>query len=538
MSKKQNITEEVINEIMADSDYLLNGEDFGEVRDDDINYDANNFETHTGDEIVSQRDAEEIAKIASGNNDLDALLNSIGENEDEAADETADADDEVNEDEDESKPDVLDTLMLKVAEKTDLDDAQFNELLDIVENADLEDKEFDEVVDYVVSVAKVLKEGTDEADADEADADDVNEEDFDVDEYLDSLDEAKKGNAKLLAALLDKKKDKKAAEGVDVDDLLKGIFEDEEGEESGGKDGRTGKKNLHPGQVAAVKAKINAGLWAPGGKKTASQKAKAKAKAGAKKDKQTAEYEKLVPRPEGMTRKVWLQRVRRKQASIAKAKAAKKGKKATENYEFDTDGVYDEFAIDGDMREKVESLVNHVADKKAAEMVNEIKTKNDVANGKLSAAIKTMKNKFEKAVDGKANEAIANWIKENKVSIEGGIESRYNKDVVDGIREVFSNNKIMLPKTSEEAVEKANEIMKEVAASKDGVIAELEQTIYDLDKNRKLAYVEGVASALEDNDEKEEFMLDIVERLGEFPYEEFMESVNTIFEEIYTGSDE
>ena len=148
-----------------------------------------------------------------------------------------------------------------------------------------------------------------------------------------------------------------------------------------------------------------------------SQKAKAKARAGAKKDKETKKLEDLVPRPEGMTRKVWLQRVRRKQASIAKAKAAKKGgkKSAKENYEFDTDGVYNEFAIDGDMREKVESLVNHVADKKAAEMVNEIKTKNDVANGKLSAAIKTMKGKFEKAVDGKANEAIANWIKENKV---------------------------------------------------------------------------------------------------------------------------
>ena len=247
MSKKQNITEEVINEIMADSDYLLNGEDFGEVRDDDINYDANNFETHTGDEIVSQRDAEEIAKIASGNNDLDALLNSIGE--DEAVD--ADAD-EVNEDEDESKPDVLDTLMLKVAEKTDLDDAQFNELLDIIENADLEDKEFDEVVDYVVSVAKVLKEGADEADDDEADADDVNEEDFDVDEYLDSLDEAKKGNAKLLAALLDKK-NKKTTEGVDVDELLSGIFEDEEGEESGGStDGRKGPKNLTPPERVAA----------------------------------------------------------------------------------------------------------------------------------------------------------------------------------------------------------------------------------------------------------------------------------------------
>ena len=59
----------------------------------------------------------------------------------------------------------------------------------------------------------------------------------------------------------------------------------------------------------------------------------------------------------------------------------------------------------------------------------------------------------------KQTKRLQTGLKKTRLSIEGGIESRYNKDVVDGIREVFSNNKIMLPKTSEEAVEKANEIV-------------------------------------------------------------------------------
>ena len=144
----------------------------------------------------------------------------------------------------------------------------------------------------------------------------------------------------------------------ELDEFLDRLIEDEEGEE--GDDTR--KSNHYDGRwrgrvkpldnSAAQKRAIwanrrrrergESGDWrefAHGGKKTASQKAKSKAKAGAKKDKQTAEYEKLVPRPEGMSRRVWLQRVRRKQASIAKAKAAKKSAK---NESFDLDDFLNE----------------------------------------------------------------------------------------------------------------------------------------------------------------------------------------------------
>ena len=129
----------------------------------------------------------------------------------------------------------------------------------------------------------------------------------------------------------------------ELNEFLDSIIEDEEGEELGDRK----PKRLTSKQVAAIRMKEKENeeiarelhgrgysvsrYWSPGGKKTASQKAKARKTAS--KDKLTAKLELIIPRG-NTSRKVWLQRVRRKQASIAKAKAAKKGAK-NENFDLD-----------------------------------------------------------------------------------------------------------------------------------------------------------------------------------------------------------